>query len=263
MRVRLTFEVQNRGGVVPFHHQSYLSQIFDSIIVKLSSNFQDYTFYCFSGLKGQTRLGKGGLKYSSKRVTVVITSANAEFIEDLIKQLLKAKGFQVGDLIIVPLSADEELPLGFSQEMKYLCISPIIPSLSHPDEIDPTSNEFSDLLYDATLNRMVDFGLDLSKIENIQKFQIIPDADYLARLKASNKVFSRVYTIVDKKEQELQLRGYTFPFRLFAMPEIQDFIYTCGLGLQCASGYGMLDGTNGQSINSTSPLLNRESVLLA
>ncbi len=263
MRVRITFGVQNRGGVVPFHHQSFIAEIFESLILDLSENFRNYSFFCFSGLKGQTRLGRGGLKYSSKKVTVVITSANADFIRILITKVLRAEVFQIGDLQIVPESADEELPVSFSNEMKYLCISPIIPADGFNNEIDPFSNDFSDLLYESTIDRMVDFGIKIINIKDVQKFQIIPDSDYINRLKASNKVFSRVYSIDDGDNKDQKVRGYTFPFKLFGAPEIQDFIYTCGLGLYCASGYGMLDGTNGSSTERTSPLLTRESVLQA
>jgi CRISPR-associated endoribonuclease Cas6 len=50
---------------------------------------------------------------------------------------------------------------------------------------------------------------------------------------------------------KFEVRGYTFPFTLYAAREVQEFIYQNGLGYFTHKGFGMLDVSNNDSIQRT------------
>jgi len=259
VRIRITFNVNNRGGLVPFHHQYLISKAFKPLLSESSAGkFKDYPFFSFSGIKGQTRLGRKGLHFNSRKVTIVISSASKEFIDVLVPAVLEQKELTIGELNITPEIAEIEKPVNFERGTKYVCISPMIINPATGGEripfMSPETNEFSDLLYESTIERLADYGLDINSIPDAQKFQIVPDENYLKKIKSLNKKFSRVYPMYENGEKR-DVRGYTFPFTLFAAREIQDFIFTCGLGNYCAEGFGLLDLANVDPVSRTEPYL--------
>ncbi|MEQ8582396.1 MAG: CRISPR-associated endoribonuclease Cas6 [Marinoscillum sp.] len=266
MRVRITFKVNNRGGLVPFHHQYLISEVFRDILQRESrEELKNYPFFSFSGIKGQTRLSKAGLHYNSRRVTIVVSSPSADFIEQLVEAVFKNNEIQLGALNLTPEMAEEELSVTLNRETKFICISPIVTNddfqdPNHKGFIEPSDNDFSDQLYDSTISRMTEFGIDTDAISEVHKFQLVPDEDYLNKLRASNKKFSRIYPVYHQGEQ-MEARGYTFPFTLFAAPEIQDFIFTCGLGTCCSMGFGMLDLVNSDPTERTVPYKSADSLI--
>jgi CRISPR-associated endoribonuclease Cas6 len=89
------------------------------------------------------------------------------------------------------------------------------------------------------------------QIAAFYKFQIVPDADYLQRIQATHKKFARIYPVYDN-DVKFEVRGYTFPFTLYAAPEVQRFVYENGLGYFCHKGFGMLDIAHSDSIRKNS-----------
>jgi CRISPR-associated endoribonuclease Cas6 len=49
------------------------------------------------------------------------------------------------------------------------------------------------------------------------------------------------------------VRGYTFPFTLYAKKEVQEFVFTCGLGAFTHKGFGMLDLANADISKRATP----------
>ena len=142
---------------------------------------------------------------------------------------------------------EREQDLTFAEEVKYVCISPIIvtnPSIPDNDTkrfISPFTDEFSDLLYEMTIARMESSGrFDPSELSSFYKFQIVPDKDYLAKIKEGDKKFARIYPVYENG-QKLELRGYTFPFTLYADKKVHQFVYESGIGALCNKGFGMID----------------------
>ena len=114
--------------------------------------------------------------------------------------------------------------------------------------VTPETDEFSDLLYESTLARMEATGRYSSdQLTSFYKFQIVPDAEYLNRIQTSHKKFARIYPLYDN-DVRFEVRGYTFPFTLYAAKEVQEFIYENGLGYFTHKGFGMLDVANNDSI---------------
>jgi CRISPR-associated endoribonuclease Cas6 len=117
--------------------------------------------------------------------------------------------------------------------------------------VSPESDEFSDLLYDSTLARMEIQGkYTTEQLAAFYKFQIVPDQDYIQRIQASHKKFARIYPLYDS-DVKFEVRGYTFPFTLYAAKEVQQFVYENGLGHFTHKGFGMLDVANNDSIQRT------------
>jgi len=131
--------------------------------------------------------------------------------------------------------------------MKYICISPLVllePSFNDDQGkrfISPETEAFSDSLYESTLQRMGSIGkYNEDQLKDFFRFQIVPDAKYLHKIKVSQKKFARIYPMYDQ-DVKYEVRGYTLPFTLYAAKEVQEFLFIGGMGKLCHKGFGMLD----------------------
>ncbi len=219
--------------------------------------FLDFHQYNFSGLKGQTKVSRKGLHYFSAKVTLVFSCSDQRFLEYFLARVLEQKEIIVGNLHLIPESTEVEEPVKITDESRFLCISPIvvIPAAFNDDSskkfVSPESDEFSDLLYESTLGRMEATGkYTAEQLTSFYKFQLVADHEYIQRIQASHKKFARIYPLFDN-DVKFEVRGYTFPFILYAAREVQEFIYENGLGYFTHKGFGMLDVANNDSIQRT------------
>ena len=248
MRVRIIFALKNRGGFVPFHHQFMLAQVIKGLIVSGGNkHFANYIRYNFSGLKGQIKISRKGLHFFSSKVTLVFSSTDKDFLDYFLKVLFAQSDLMIGNLHLIPESVENEDPIVITESVRFLCISPIVLLQASFNEdsakrfIEPDADEFSDLLYDSTLARMEASGnYTAAELVQYYKFQVVPDQDYLQRLKSAHKKFSRIYPLYDS-DVKFEVRGYTFPFTMYAPLPVQQFVYENGLGHFSHKGFGMLD----------------------
>ena len=210
----------------------------------------NYKFYNFSGLKGQTKVSRKGLHFYSSRVTLVLSSPNKQFIDYFLTNLFRFEQVEIGTLFLKPEAVELEESISFGDSIKFICISPLVLlSSSFNDStakrfIQPDTDSFSDMLYESTILRMQETGsFSEEQIKSFYKFQLVPDKGYLARLTAAQKKFARIYPVFDQ-DVKYEVRGYTFPFTLYAAPEVQEFVFHCGLGQFTHKGFGMLDVAN-------------------
>ena len=258
MRVRITFKLKNRGNYLPFYHQHLFSQLIKGMIVASGdSTYQNFDLFSFSGLKGLTRVGRQGLQYNSNRVSLVISSNDKAFIDYLLFLFFQRKSLSVGALVLEPEYVEKEDSPTFNNVTKLRCLSPIVVlQAQFQDEeskrfINPVENEFSDLLFDHLLQQMEKDGIKADAIEDYHKFQLVPDVEYLEKIKRNGKKFSRVYSLYDQ-DLGYDVRGYTIPFELYAPPAIQEFIFNCGLGNYTHKGFGMVDLAHVDPLSRTS-----------
>lgn len=255
MRTRIIFSLKNRGAYVPFHHQYLLAQVIKGLLIfGPQKEYLDYTQYNFSGLKGQTKVSRKGLHYFSSKVTLVFSSSDKTFKDYLLARIFEQKDIMVGNLHLVPESAEDEETVQITGESRFLCISPVVvlPATFNDDTgkkfVSPESDEFSDMLYESTLSRMEATGkFTAEQLASFYKFQVVPDKDYINRIQASHKKFARIYPLFDN-DVKFEVRGYTFPFTLYAAKEVQQFVYENGLGYFTNKGFGMLDIATNDSI---------------
>jgi CRISPR-associated endoribonuclease Cas6 len=265
LRVRIIFILKNKGAFVPFHHQFLLAQLIKGIIIKGGDEkYRDYLHYNFSGLKGQTKISRNGLHYFSNRVTLVFSCLNKQFLDYVIVELFKLANIEVGNLVLIPESVEIEANPTFQEEMKYICISPIVlikPSFNDSESkrfINPQSDEFSDILFESTILRMQALGkYSESQLSGFSKFQLIPDEDYLRKIHETQKKFARIYPVYDQ-DVKYEVRGYTFPFVLYAAHEVQEFVFTEGIGSFTHKGFGMLDIANSDPSQRTTPYFKNQ-----
>jgi CRISPR-associated endoribonuclease Cas6 len=218
------------------------------------TEFFQYIQYNFSGLKGQIKISRKGLHFYSSRVTLVFSASDKAFLDYFLGILFEQKELLIGNLQLVPEAVESEEPVTINESVKFLCISPVVllPA-SFNDEsgkrfIAPELDEFSDLLYDSTINRMEASGkYTAGELAQYYKFQIIPDNEYIFRIQSSGKKFARIYPLFDS-DVKYEVRGYTFPFTLYAPAPVQQFVYEQGLGFFSHKGFGMLDVANNDSI---------------
>jgi CRISPR-associated endoribonuclease Cas6 len=255
LRIRIVFSLNNRGGYVPFHHQYLLAQLIKGLVILGGkSEFFNYIQYNFSGLKGQIKISRKGLHFYSSRVTLVFSASDKEFLDYFLGVLFEQKELMIGNLQLVPEAVENEDPVTISDSVKFLCISPIVllPASFNDEQgkrfIAPEMDEFSDLLYESTISRMEASGKYSSdELSQYYKFQLIPDKDYIMRIQSSGKKFARIYPLFDA-DVKYEVRGYTFPFTLYAPPQVQQFVYEHGLGHFSHKGFGMLDVANNDVI---------------
>lgn len=251
MRVRIIFKLKNKGSFLPFHHQFILAQFIKGVMVKGGNEkYVNYPFYNFSGLKGQTKVSRSGLHYYSNLVTLVLSAQDKDFVDYVLKLIFEFDTIPLGNLEISPLSTELEIQPKLTEDNKFICISPTVPVKSTFNGVEgkrfimPESDEFSDLLYDSTMQRMEASGLySPEQFESFNKFQVVPDMDYLNKLRAKEKKFARIYSVFDM-DVKYEARGYTLPFKLYAAREVQEFVFNCGLGQYTYKGFGMLDLAN-------------------
>lgn len=248
MRTRIIFSLKNRGAYVPFHHQYLLAQVIKGLLVfGPDRSYLTFNQFNFSGLKGQTKVSRKGLHFFSSKVTLVFACPDQGFIDYISARLFEQKEIIVGNLHLVPESMESEEPVQINDETRFLCISPIVlMQASFNDErgkkfISPDGDEFSDYLYESTLSRMEATGkYTPEQLASFYKFQIVPDNGYIQRIQSSHKKFARIYPLYDN-DIKFEVRGYTFPFTLYAAKEVQQFLYENGLGHFTYKGFGMLD----------------------
>ncbi|MTI21348.1 CRISPR-associated endoribonuclease Cas6 [Fulvivirga sp. RKSG066] len=251
MRVRIIFLLRNRGGHVPFHHQYLLAQVIKGVLVKGGeSKYIGYSFFNFSGLKGQTKISRKGLHFYSAKVTLVFSSPSKEFIDYFLVNLFELNHVDIGGVSLEPESVELEEPMPHKENDKFICISPLVllPASFNDSSakrfVPPETDSFSDLLYESTISRMQESNLYTpEQVADFYKFQLVPDKDYIARLTAAQKKFARIYPVYDQ-DVKYEVRGYTFPFTLYAAKEVQEFVFHCGLGHFTHKGFGMLDLAN-------------------
>lgn len=251
MRVRIIFSLQNKGGLVPFHHQHLLAQFLRGLMSEnAEKKYQGYHFYSFSGLKGQIKVTPNGLCFLSNKVTLVFSCPDEVFIKSLLLRLFDKALVEIGQLKLVPDAVLYEETPPLMAEQKYVCISPVVLQTQGQDTdeskrfLNPNEDLFSDLLYESTMSRMEQSGFYTSEqIASFYKFQIIPDKQYLDKMRVEEKKFARIYTAY-ANQQKIELRGYIMPFLLMADPEVQRFIFDCGFGEATNLGFGMIDVAN-------------------
>ncbi len=261
MRARVIFSVENMGASIPFHHQFLLSRIVKEMIVQ-DPNFHNFKAYSFSGVKGQTKVGRDGLQVLSNKITIVFSSMSKEFLHFLIHKIFTYKKIEIATLRVRPDSVEiEEIPIFTENKYKYLCLSPLVftdprtPSIDSKKFVPPTSDEFSDLIYESTMLNMERSGaFTQDQLANFFKFQIIPDPEYLLKIKEEEKKIARIYNVY-MNDAKYEVRGYTIPFTLFAEPDVHNFIFNCGAGAVTNEGFGMLDIPNTEIKRGTKPFL--------
>jgi CRISPR-associated endoribonuclease Cas6 len=255
LRTRIIFSLKNRGAYVPFHHQFLLAQVIKGLLVfGPEKAYLDFNQFNFSGLKGQTKVSRKGLHYFSSKVTLVFACTDKNFLEYFRTRLFEQREIIVGNLHLVPESIETEEPAKVGDESRFLCISPVvlIPAGFNDEKgkkfVTPESDEFSDLLYESTLARMeATKKYTPEELTSFYKFQIVADTEYIQRIQTSHKKFARIYPLYDN-DIKFEVRGYTFPFTLYAAKEVQQFVYENGLGYFTHKGFGMLDVSNSDSI---------------
>jgi CRISPR-associated endoribonuclease Cas6 len=247
MRVRLVFQVINRGGLLPFHHQRLLSEFIKSTIRGSQDPFYGSAFYNFSGLKGQAKVTRDGLFYDSSKVTFVLSAVEPGFIERFIEALFNYSQIYLGTLLLRPHQVFVEKVNFDNGTSKFVCISPLVviseglPQIEIKKFISPTDSTFNDLLYESTMSRMERSGFfTQEEINNFSDFYFEPELEYLQKAKIAEKKFSRIYHS-RHKGSEIEVRGYTLPFILHAHPKVQDFVFHSGLGEETEEGFGMVD----------------------
>jgi len=241
MRVKISFlRDQMSANTIPLHHQTLLAESLYQIIESFGGDRNNFNF---SSLKGTSKIQNGFMRFLSSKVTLVMSSRDANQMETLVSKIFEMPYLPVGKMNLMPRSHEIIQDPEFTTKMRYLCISPMIlvDPRKDPEKsqitIDPTSQEFSDILYEQTLDRMERAGFKENDLNNFAEFDAQPDLEYVQKLNETGKKFARYYRAADGST----IMGYLLPFTLHAHPEVHKFIWESGIGALSEQGYGMVD----------------------
>lgn len=241
MRIKISFLREHASAnSIPLHHQKLLA---DSLWELTDGITPDRTMFNFSSLKGTSKITNGFMRFLSSKITLVISSRNQEFAEALVKQIFDKPHLPVGKMNLIPKTYEVIPDPSFQTKMRYLCISPLI--LINPDKeldraqemIDPTSQQFSDILYNITLDRMEKAGYTEAQLNEFAEFEAQPDMEYINKINESGKKYARFY----KSAAGNTMLGFLLPFTLHGHHDVHKFIWEAGLGVLTEEGYGMVD----------------------
>ncbi len=241
MRIKITFvRTFKSPNLMPLHHQMVLNR---SLAPFIERGGDGKILYAYSTLKGSSNVQSGNITFLNTKVNLILSSNNEEFLKATVDKMFEKHVVKIGKMLLMPKQQQViEMPV-YTSEMKYVCLSPfvIIDSGKEPDRaetiIDPTTQEFSDMLFNITMKRMNEAGFTEEELKNFETFEAIADAEYLKKIVENNKRFSRFYRNLDGQT----IIGYLLPFTLHAHPKVQEFICDTGIGLYTLEGYGMVD----------------------
>jgi CRISPR-associated endoribonuclease Cas6 len=244
MRVKITFakgvsdkkSKDKEKDSVPIHHQRHLSSLFHEL---MKGETQDS--FCFSSLKGTSKVMGGQIVFLSTKVTVVISAPTQDFVEGILRKVFEKNEIKIDNFSMIPKAYQLISEPKFKTENRYICLSPVVISPSTHEEpqnvLDPASQEFSDLVFDSLMTRMEDAGYTDEQLNQYAQFEITPDPGYMKKIGNSPKKYARTY----KNDKDENMTGYLFPFIIHAHAEIHKFIWQRGIGLFTTEGYGFLD----------------------
>lgn len=241
MRIKISFlRDQASTNSIPLHHQKLLSTALHEIATAISP---EPVAFNFSSIKGTSRIQNGFMKFLSTKVTLVLSSSDENFIQKFVDEIFTRPYISIGKMNLIPKHRDIIIDPEFQKRMRYLCISPIVllnPDLEPEktqDMVSPVSHEFSDALFNGTLDRMEAAGYTEDKLSQYAEFEVKPDREYVEKIQDSGKKFARFY----KSEAGNTMVGYLLPFTLYAHPDVHDFVWKNGAGVLTEQGYGMID----------------------
>lgn len=241
MRIKISFlREHSSANSIPLHHQKLLADSLGELMGDITS---DKTMFNFSSLKGTSKITNGFMRFLSSKITLVISSRNHDFAEALVKKVFDNPFLAVGKMNLIPKTYEVIPDPSFQTKMRFLCISPLI--MINPDKdsekaqemLDPTSQQFSDILYNITLDRMEKAGYTETQLNDFAEFEAQPDMEYINKINESGKKYARFY----KSAAGNTMLGFLLPFTLHAHPEVHKFIWEVGLGVLTEEGYGMVD----------------------
>ncbi len=241
MRIKISFlRDQASSNSIPLHHQKLLSATLHEIASAVSV---DPSPFNFSSIKGTSRIQNGFMKFLSTKVTLVISAPDEKFLNKFIDEIFTRPYITIGKMNLIPKSKENINDPAFQKRMRYLCISPIvlIDPNKEPDKaqelVSPVAHEFSDALFNGTLDRMEAMGYSDEKLSQYAEFEVKPDREYVEKIQDSGKKFARFY----KSSEGNTMMGYLLPFTLYAHPDVHEFIWKNGAGVLTEQGYGMID----------------------
>jgi len=225
---------------MPLHHQMVLNK---SLIPFMDRRRDNKTLYTYSSMKGSSNVMNGIITFHSDKMSLIVSSNNDHFVKSMVDRIFQKHVVKIGKMLMMPKLQQVISNPEFKEEMKYVCLAPfvLIDSGKEPERaetiIDPNTQEFSDLLFNSTMERMHKAGFTEDELKEFQTFEVIGDQEYLKKTVENNKRFARFYRNLDRQT----IVGYLLPFTLHAHPKVQQFIFETGLGLYGLEGYGMID----------------------
>jgi len=254
MRFKLNLKMNSKafGNRLPINYQYELSAWIYKIIEQgdlqyaewlhqngFSEKHRNFKLFVFSNLFSP------GIRFEKDRL--ILRSDNASFYlsllpekstEAFIKGIFKAQEFSLGDKVSkVQFNVQQiELvpPPAFTDSFAFKTLSPVVVAVGqenskYPRYVNPEEDSYGQLIFNNLTEKYKSFYQNPFSGDTNFKFELLsPARSKLIRIKADTN-------------EETQVRGYVFTFRLEADNGLLKVMYDAGMGEKNAQGFGCVE----------------------
>ncbi len=259
MRIALQLSHRTRYLTLPVNVNHLISSLIYNIVANSSSEYAErlheegyrldkrtFKLFTFSPLipGGHRRWrmnGDGTMTTDAQRLSLLLSSGKAEFVEHLIVGLLQQPFVQIGRqrFIVETVKKLETPELG--DDMRFIMLSPLVCSTKrdgehYPQYVMPGDEEFEQILLENLLGKYESlFGKPYDGKSPALCFEI--EKAYVEKRRGK---IAKLVTLKEGRIDESKVKGTLAPFRLRAPRALMEVGYSCGFGGLNAQGFGMV-----------------------
>jgi CRISPR-associated endoribonuclease Cas6 len=265
MRIKLILRSKEDIAVIPINYQYPLSCEIYKILSKASLEYSNWLhnkgyvspsgrimkLFVFSKLKiDKIHIEKNTfiIDKNSRCELLVSSPMLSSFVQNFILGTFEAKEIEIGIKEIKGKFRIEEIQFveepKFSDNMKFICLSPVVSSTVHQKNNKKQTYYFRAL--DEDLNKAISKNL-VEKYKMIHdeeindpKIDFLINKDYIER-KGGAEGVSKLITIKEGLKSEIKIKGFVAPFILRGNSELIKTAYECGIGQYNSLGCGMVE----------------------
>lgn len=257
MRIKLKLtHVDENGFNVPINYNHYLTSLIYKTIGDSSDDYasflhdegysnrevdKKFKLFTFSQLRfSNMEVEDEMIKSESPGVNWYISSPVTQFIEHLATGLLDSGKVRIGQETFYVEQISSLEPPNFSEEMDFLCMSPIVSStmVRKSGDLKTYYYRYDDGELSSALRSNLEnkYKLIHGEKSTEKSFKIKFDEDYIERRKG------KVSKLVDFKG--IKIKGIFAPFTVKGDPELIKLGYQSGFGEKGSMGFGMVEEIN-------------------
>jgi CRISPR-associated endoribonuclease Cas6 len=253
MRFQISLQTAGHafGNRLPINYQYELSAWIYKIIAQgdrryaewlhqngFSDKHRNFRLFVFSNLYSPgAKPEKDRLILTSEKASFILSLLPEKSTEAFIKGIFKAQEFTLGDRISkvqFRVQYVELIPPPDFKEYTFKGLSPIVVTTvqensKHPRYVNPDEKDYGSMIINNLKEKYNLFYQKPFEGDEIFNFALLsPVRSKLIRIKAGT-------------QEETQVRGFLFKFRMEADPELLKIMYNAGMGEKNAQGFGCVE----------------------
>ena len=251
MRFKLSLDIDKRsfGNRLPINYQYELSAWIYKIVAQgdeqyakwlhengFSEKHRNFKMFVFSNLYSQgIKFEKDRLIFCSDKASFYLSLLPEKSTESFIKGIFQEQSFTLGDRVskvqFIVRQIELTPPPSFKDNFVFKTLSPVVVSIGqeesrYPLYISPEENNYGQLIINnLTEKYKLFYNKPFEGSPNFQFQLLSPARSKLIRIKAGT-------------EEETQVKGFLFTFRLEADPDLLKIMHETGMGEKGSLGFG-------------------------